>query len=44
MFGPVVLGTNNCGKDLPVLLLGYAEEGLDEALSLGGLQDGIPMY
>ena len=43
LFGPVALGTNRCGKDLPALL-GCAEEGLDEAPTLGGLQDGIPMY
>ena len=43
MFGPVVLGTNRCGKDL-LALLGCAEEGLDEAPTLGGLQEGIPMY
>ena len=42
MFGPVALGTNRCGKDLPALLE-FAEEGLDEALMLGGLQDGIPI-
>ena len=29
LFGPVVLGTNKCGKDLPALLR-CAEEGLDE--------------
>ena len=43
LFGPVALGTNRCGKDLPALL-GSAEEGVDEAPKLGGLQDGIPMY
>ena len=42
-FGPVVLGTNRCGEDLTALL-GCAEEGLDEAPTLGGLQDGIPIY
>ena len=26
------------------VVLGFAEEGLDEALTLGGFQDGIPMY
>ena len=34
VFGPVALGTNRCGKDLPALL-GCAEEGLDEGLTLG---------
>ena len=43
MFDPVVLGTNRCNEDL-LAILGCAEEGLDEALTLGGLQDGIPMY
>ena len=33
--------TYRCNEDLPALL-GCAEEG--EALMLGGLQDGIPMY
>ena len=39
------------GKDLNEMwmkispnLLRCAEEGLDEAMMLGGLQDGIPMY
>ena len=43
LFGPVVLGTNRCDEDLPALF-GCAEEGLDEAPTLGGLQDGIPMH
>ena len=43
MFGPVVLGTNRCDEDLPALL-GCAEKGLDEAPTLGGLQDGIQLY
>ena len=43
LFGPVVLVTNRCGKDLPALLR-CAEEGQDEAPTLGGFQDGIPMY
>ena len=43
LFGPVVLRTNRYGEDLPALL-GCAEEGLDEFLTLGGLQNGIPMY
>ena len=43
MFGLVVLETNRCDEDLPALL-GCAEEGLDEGPTLGGLQDGIPMY
>ena len=45
LFGPVVLGTSRCDENLPTLL-GCAEEGLelDEAPTLGGLQDGIPMY
>ena len=43
LFGPVVLRTNRCGEDLPALL-GCAEEGLDEAMTLGGLHDGIAMY
>ena len=43
LFGPVALGTNRCGKDLPAFL-GCADDGLDEASMLGGLQDGIHMY
>ena len=35
--------TNICDEDLPALL-GCAEEGLDEAPTLEGLQDGILMY
>ena len=35
--------TNRSGEDLPALL-GCAEESLDEAPTLGGLQDRIPMY
>ena len=33
LFGPVVLRTNRCGKDIPALL-GCAEESLDEAPTL----------
>ena len=40
MFGPVALGKNRCDEDLPALL-GCAEEGPDEAPTLGGLQDGM---
>ena len=43
MFGPVVLGQTDVMRLCPDLLW-CADEDLDKAPTLGGLQDEIPMY